>query len=253
MSQSIHKNKQSFSRLIVARIEKTIQSLKSRTHCSCPRVEDTATCRRALALLSIRYREGEHKFLKDQYQYLSRQALAPALRVQIEKDVARTVDHEFPPEFLAALRTLLENVAKLRKKIGYLQGMNYIAAALLYHAEEWMAFAIMDTLLVKYELGRLFQANFEFMLQALGEMNLLLLRVEPTLHQHLAKNEIQPSSYGLPWYVSFFTVLAPIDFAIDIFEGIGREGLTFLHKTALAYLSSKAPALLHLEGPELQL
>lgn len=47
-------------------------------------------------------------------------------------------------------------MAKHKKKVGYVQGMNYIAATLLYHVQEWMAFAIIDMLMKKKRLIKLF-------------------------------------------------------------------------------------------------
>jgi hypothetical protein len=56
---------------------------------------------------------------------------------QIEKDLPRT-QPENPtfqlPEYLNTLREVLVGYARLDWEVGYVQGMNFIAAALVYHS-----------------------------------------------------------------------------------------------------------------------
>jgi len=48
-------------------------------------------------------------------------------------------------------------------KLGYVQGMNYIAASLLYHCDESTSYWIMKVLLDKYGLQDIFAEGFKGM------------------------------------------------------------------------------------------
>lgn len=56
---------------------------------------------------------------------------------QIEKDLPRTQPEHSTfqiPEFINSLREVLVGYARLDWEVGYVQGMNFIAAALVYHS-----------------------------------------------------------------------------------------------------------------------
>jgi len=50
------------------------------------------------------------------------------------------------------LENLLNTFAKYDPQIGYVQGMNFIAASLLYHAEEYIAFWILVMIFEIFEM-----------------------------------------------------------------------------------------------------
>ena len=47
--------------------------------------------------------------------------------------------------------------------IGYVQGMNYISATLLYHCDEATAFWLTHALLSQYNVGDIYEDGFEGM------------------------------------------------------------------------------------------
>lgn len=54
------------------------------------------------------------------------------------------------------LKRLLVTYAKYDPKIGYIQGMNFIAGAFLYHSSEVIAFWLFVALIEDYELREIF-------------------------------------------------------------------------------------------------
>lgn len=85
--------------------------------------------------------------------------VSPVVREQIEKDVVRTYSSN---KYLSnetvrgRLQKLLECVALVYPHIGYVQGMNFIAATLLYHCDEYCSLAIIRILFEQLELKDMF-------------------------------------------------------------------------------------------------
>jgi len=58
-----------------------------------------------------------------------------------------------------SLFRLLNNFAKYDRSIGYVQGMNFIAASLLYHSSEEVAFWLFVSLIEDYEMRDIYQTG----------------------------------------------------------------------------------------------
>lgn len=81
---------------------------------------------------------------------------------QIEKDVDRTFQsHPYfvEKETQEALKRVLNAYAHYEPMIGYVQGMSFIAASLLYHAGEVATFWLLIALMDKYCLKEIFKQN----------------------------------------------------------------------------------------------
>ena len=59
-----------------------------------------------------------------------------------------------------ALKRLLQAVAANKPIVGYVQGMNYIAAVLLLHCGEVLGYALYNVLLEKYQLQCVLKRGF---------------------------------------------------------------------------------------------
>lgn len=80
---------------------------------------------------------------------------------QIENDVNRTFEeYSCFSENKSAVKRLLMSMCKAYESIGYVQGMNYIAAVLVYHAGEEAAFALFKVLISNFNLKKVLQHGF---------------------------------------------------------------------------------------------
>ncbi len=76
--------------------------------------------------------------------------------VQIKRDLSRTYPH--CPYFAengtgqAQLERVLVTFTKYDPKIGYVQGMNFVVGALLYHCSEYIAFWLFVSLVEDHEM-----------------------------------------------------------------------------------------------------
>lgn len=73
---------------------------------------------------------------------------------QIQKDVKRTFpsDEKIPEKAYTALEHVLIIFVKYNARVGYVQGMNFLARAFLHHGAEVIAFWILVQLVEEYEL-----------------------------------------------------------------------------------------------------
>eukprot|EP01017_Pseudomicrothorax_dubius_P025450 TRINITY_DN2752_c0_g2_i3.p1 TRINITY_DN2752_c0_g2~~TRINITY_DN2752_c0_g2_i3.p1 ORF type:complete len:527 (-),score=93.89 TRINITY_DN2752_c0_g2_i3:668-2248(-) len=143
-----------------------------RVKCQCNRgLKEDDTCSRALGWLFIRYRQEELPQLKQVYEsILAADAfdIEPS-KVQIGKDVRRTYGHSsfFKNDLQSheQLSRVLTAFAKYDPLIGYVQGMNFLAGAFLFHAEEYISFWLIVLLFEIFELREIYMPRtfFPFM------------------------------------------------------------------------------------------
>jgi len=118
------------------------------SQCPCAKINNR-TCLSALKWLRKFYpSEGDLVQAEERYsRAVMNIALAPEDRIQIEKDLPRTY-----PEILfirpdspggKQLRNILFVFSTTDLEVGYVQGMNFIAAGLLYHSSESHGFWLM--------------------------------------------------------------------------------------------------------------
>ena len=147
---------------------------KKRLKCSCDiNLDENESCSKALNWISKKYKESEFGYLKATYEkILSENKLVDIEYArQIQKDLPRTSPQnkffaEGSPGYfffkvlfsnqslnrIKALENVLNTFAKYDPQIGYVQGMNFIAASLLYHAEEYIAFWIIVMIFEIFEM-----------------------------------------------------------------------------------------------------
>lgn len=79
------------------------------------------------------------------------------------RDVPRTFPNSDPftskPDGSHPLFRVLNNFAKYDRSVGYVQGMNFIAAALLHHCSEEVAFWLFVSLIEDYEMRDIYESG----------------------------------------------------------------------------------------------
>lgn len=127
---------------------------------------------------------------------------------QIEKDIRRTFLHldYFKNDInLGNLRKLLNLIANSNKELGYVQGMNFIAAFLLiknkYSTKNLArSFVTFDKLLNdhKYGISGLFSKDFPKLYLTIYQIDKLCIKYIPEIHKHFIKYDIK----GIHWLSS---------------------------------------------------
>ena len=139
------------------------------------------TCKKAMTWLMVRYKPTELEYLKKTYEKLFTEAEIDAKsQKQIKLDVSRTFpEHKYYSAEgggLSELQRVLECFARYDPQVGklitlyflksnyiiiilvgYVQGMNFIAASFLYHAEEYVAFWLLVMMFELFEMRDIYQ------------------------------------------------------------------------------------------------
>lgn len=88
-------------------------------------------------------------------------SLQTGSETQIGRDITRTFPSTDPymlsPEGQQQLSRVLTAFSKYDQSIGYVQGMNFIVAALLQHCSEEIAFWLFVSLIEDYEMRDIYQ------------------------------------------------------------------------------------------------
>jgi hypothetical protein len=202
----------------------------------------------------------EEDRLRGVYSELRRQVLAMeathwAERVpRLADDVAvisRDVPRTFPEdgrfrslEGQSALRTLLSVFALWDVRlgagdVGYVQGMNFLAAHLLMVMEwdEAGAFVVLVRLFddPRYNLRRLFRAGLSGASEA-GHEVLETLRLHDARAAAILRAAHVTPEFFFEWYFTLFTVVLPFDLLGDVWDLILADGWVAVVRVAVALL-----------------
>lgn len=120
--------------------------------CRCPASNLPSTCLLAKEWLG----SANHAAIREKFaDHLRRSGDAKILK-QIALDVERTHPLKAHPHKLAALKQVLRAYAAAEPRIGYMQGMNFVAAALVYHADDYIAYELFARLVDQLPLKDLY-------------------------------------------------------------------------------------------------
>ncbi|KAL4494636.1 hypothetical protein ABPG72_004538 [Tetrahymena utriculariae] len=223
-------------------IQSNLKKINQRLGCSCDlNLKQDATCSKAYQWLLKQYRKEELEELKKTYNNLKNHHLPemePCMQ-QIEKDLQRT----FPQlemfqneKHINSLRNLLQTVAKYDPIIGYVQGMNMIGASLLYHAEEYVSFWIIQIIFEKLEMRDIYMPKLPGLSKHIQLIDFITLTRVSDLYSHFCEQKITFDMFTTPWIFSLFgVVLTPQKLTILITELL-EEGWLMFYKLVIAFL-----------------
>lgn len=177
---------------------------------------------------------------------------------QIQLDVPRT----FPnspwiqgEDGQASLRRVLLAFAHHNPRVGYCQGMNFVAAMLLIvlgHDEE-AAFWVLTSLIDDNDAGILYKDMYARDLTGCHvEMRSLRELVEtklPRLAAHLTALRCDMSILATDWFLCLYSTSLPSETVVRVWDSLLHEGPKVLFRVALALLKMHEPSLLATDNP----
>uniref|UniRef100_A0A7N6AK86 TBC1 domain family member 1 n=1 Tax=Anabas testudineus TaxID=64144 RepID=A0A7N6AK86_ANATE len=232
---------------------------------------DTETIHAAVAQGVPRQHRGEiWKFLSE--QYLLKQAVPsrpPAIDTPYKEllkqltsqqhailiDLGRT----FPthPYFQAqlgagqlSLYNLLKAYSLLDPEVGYCQGLSFIAGVLLLHMGEEDAFNMLKFLMYDAGLRKQYRPDMIILQIQMYQLSRLLHDYHRDLYSHLEQQEIGPSLYATPWFLTAFASHFPLGFVARVFDMLFLQGSEVIFKVALSLLGSHKPLILQHDSLE---
>jgi len=114
--------------------------------------------------------------------------------LQIKRDLNRTFPHcEFftePENGQELLERVLMTFTKYDPKIGYVQGMNFIVGALLYHSCEEIAFWLFVSLVEDHEMRDIFLPGLPGLYKHTQIVDMLILENLYSVYQHFVSYSV---------------------------------------------------------------
>lgn len=186
--------------------------------------------------------------------------------VQIDIDVPRTINSHimFRRRYRGGQRLLfrvLHCLSLYFPDTGYVQGMASLAATLLCYYDEETCFVMLVRMWTLRGLDKLYEAGFPGLMAALDEFQKQWLDGHKEVSQKLTDLAIDPTAYGIRWYLTLFNYSIPFPAQLrvwDVFMLLGdpdysltatperpfRGQLDILHATSAALIDGTREILL---------
>ena len=168
----------------------------------------------------------------------------------LDQDLPRS----FPGELAAVqqesetLREVLQAFVCFRPDIGYVQGMSYLAAALLlYYSDGFECFTCFANLLNShffFDFYRLKRDKIDVHLECFEHYFRARL---PVLFHHFKREDVTPEHYYLEWSLTLFVKFVPLNICARIWDSYLLHGEAYFMRVALGLLRCYAETLASME------
>jgi len=176
------------------------------------------------------------------------------ISTQIKRDTSRTFgrDHESiqSPTFPNKLFNILRVFAETNPGIGYCQGMNFVASAILFlvREDEVKGYLFFSGLMNRY--GMIFDKNQQIFRLLTEIISSFLQRKESTLFLHLQENGLEISFIVSRWFHCLYAhEYFPIEMTISIWGAIlqpDEKGLIKFIEVAIYFLKKTKSKILNI-------
>lgn len=103
-----------------------------------------------------------------------------------------------------ALFNVLKAYSIMDNEVGYCQGLSFIVGILLIHVnnDEEKAFELLKFLLVDLNFREQYKPDMMQLQKHMYQLTRLINKNLPDIYSHFDENEISPSLYAAPWFLS---------------------------------------------------
>ena len=150
-----------------------------------------------------------------------------------------------------ALFNVLKAFTSFDAKLGYVQGMGFIAGTLLLHMSEesafWSLVSMLNACTHAHEppMSQLFAEGMPLLRRRCFELDRLLAIAAPRLKSHFASEGLHPTMFASHWYTTIHSCGASPEAAARVWDVALAEGPgTTSHRVAIAMLLADADELL---------
>ena len=175
------------------------------------------------------------------------------IKIPDEACIIKDLDRTFPKnlyfmnklgEGQRSLFHILSCLSIKNRKVGYVQGMSFIAAIFLFYLNEEKSFWMMENIMKNYHLQEIYYVGFPGLKKNLFVFLKLMKKIKPNLFKHLAKYKVYPTIYASSWYLTCFSNVLPYDIVLRIMDCYLFEGSKIIHRFSLGLLSLKENEIL---------
>ena len=128
------------------------------------------------------------------------------------------------------------------KKIGYVQGINFIAASLLWHCNEEYAYFILIKLFQRLKIEEIYSENLSMVEKKCNEFFTFVLEGSSNeIYKKLTGLDITPLMILAEWIITLGFSTVPIERHINIVLGLFEKGWTYFYGLLLKYFRKLYP------------
>ena len=142
---------------------------------------------------------------------------------------------------------MLQAFSKYDAKIGYVQGMNFIVGALLWHCSEEVAFWLFVSLIEDYEMRDIYMEGLPGHIKHSTLITRLMETHLPDLFSHLLEIGMNIEIFATDWYFTLFAKVIPTGQMNAFFDSFFEFGWCFFHKFTLTLLRTLGPKILEMD------
>ncbi|XP_074649702.1 TBC1 domain family member 1-like isoform X2 [Tubulanus polymorphus] len=170
-------------------------------------------------------------------------------------DLGRTFPtHPYFSTQLGAGQLAMFNVLKayslLDKEVGYCQGLSFVAGVLLMHMPEEPAYETMKYMMYNLGLRRQYKPDMTALQIQLYQLSRLLHDMHREIYEHLEANEVAPTLYAAPWFLTVFASQFPLGFVSRVYDLILLQGWEVVFKVAVVLLGEHKELILQCDSFE---
>ncbi|KAL4499931.1 hypothetical protein ABPG72_015280 [Tetrahymena utriculariae] len=195
--------------------------------------------------------DSNRKLLTQQFQHFSK--LKNEYEEVIHNDVERTFqDQEFfkSTRNKICLNQILKAISSSNQQLGYIQGINYIAAILLSIMPPEETYWVTKQILEKYNLASLFLDQFQYLELFTFQASCFFKNFIPDLFNHMKIFSVQYEITIQRWVLSFFANDVDVQLMIKILNLFIFKGFKIIIKAIIALLSVHKKNILQLKSQE---
>ena len=146
------------------------------------------------------------------------------------------------------LMDILTALAFIRPEIGYCQGMNFIAGALInFIDDEEKCFWIFLSFIDNIEMNLLYLKNMPDYQIRVYQLNYFIKEYFPELSTHFKKNQINPDVFFSKWILTIFSNYLPFDVLYKVWDVFIFDKWKAIFKFSLMILNSMKDKLMGMD------
>ena len=181
---------------------------------------------------------------KNLFEKLDKEEIDKETELTIIKDLDRTFPmcQLFKEKYGKGQRKLyrvLSNYSKYNKKLGYVQGMGYLAAIFLLYMDEESAFYMLHAIVKNYGFEGLYSSGFPDLKKKFYVLLNLEKKFIPKIYEILKRDDVYISIYASEWLLCLFSKDLKPSILVRIIDVFLYEGYKVVYRFALAFLKMK--------------
>eukprot|EP00603_Paraphysomonas_imperforata_P005947 CAMPEP_0114412704 /NCGR_PEP_ID=MMETSP0103-20121206/468_1 /TAXON_ID=37642 ORGANISM="Paraphysomonas imperforata, Strain PA2" /NCGR_SAMPLE_ID=MMETSP0103 /ASSEMBLY_ACC=CAM_ASM_000201 /LENGTH=381 /DNA_ID=CAMNT_0001580739 /DNA_START=24 /DNA_END=1169 /DNA_ORIENTATION=- len=149
------------------------------------------------------------------------------------------------------LEVILKTYACYRPDVGYVQGMSYLAATLVFYLDEFNAFKCLANILGRRMSFEFYQLKNDMILQVTSTFNFFFELHMPQLRGHFVAESVASEVFLLDWIMTIFSKTFPVDIAARLWDVYLLEGEVFIMRASLGILKLHESSLRSMDAGEI--